>query len=112
MCVRPENSLAVLLEREVVNEAKEGLEKKEDEQSKTDDRVGIMHHPHVCRHVDADSGSGDIDDIGDHLENAVNQPQSAEVAKTDHDASRWEEETEGHCGANGMGSDHLVDPEK
>lgn len=111
MPVRPNDPSAVLLEHDVVQEAKKGLEEEQDEEDDSDDRVGIMKCCSVRgarRHVDANREGGDVEDVGEDLEEAVDPPETWERSESDHDAANGEEEGEGERGEDGVRDDHGV----
>jgi hypothetical protein len=57
------------------------------------------------RHPDSHSDSGEKDDEGDELEDAVDEPEASEGENADHDAAGWEEEAERDCCADGVSGD-------
>jgi hypothetical protein len=97
VCVGPEGAARVLLELHVVDEAEKRLEEEECEDEDADDGVGVrqevdgqvLHHPH------AEAEGGCVDDVGDELEDAVDEPRAAEGAQADEDGADGEEEDEG-----------------
>ena len=111
MPVRPHDPSAVLLEHDVVQEAKERLEEEQDEEDDSNDRVGFMKSDSVWgarHHIDADSEGGDVEQVGEDLEEAVNPPEAGEGSESDYDAADGEEEGEGERGEDGVRDDHGV----
>ena len=63
VCVRPEDSLAVFLKREVVDETQEWLQEEQQEANYADDWVLVVHHVDMCRHPDSHGEGGDVYDV-------------------------------------------------
>lgn len=49
----------------------------------------------ALRHGDAEGEGGDVEDVGEGLEDAVDPPQAGEGGEADDDAADGEEEAEG-----------------
>lgn len=75
MAVRPNDSSVVFLESEVVNEAQDWLEEKKHEQDDANDGMCVVHGAqiagHVLNHVDSHCESGDVEEVGKELEEAM-----------------------------------------
>ena len=56
----------------------------------------VVEHVDVVRHPDAHGEGGDVDDVSEDLEEAVDEPEAAEGEEADHDAAGWEEDAECH----------------
>lgn len=110
VAVGPDDAAAVLLEHDVVQEAEEGLEEEQDEEDDADDGVGVVQGAGVGGglrdHVDADGKGGDVEEVGEELEEAVHPPEAWEGGEADEDAADGEEEGEGEGGEDGVGDDH------
>ncbi|KAI6890153.1 hypothetical protein KC325_g219 [Hortaea werneckii] len=69
------------------------LEEEQDEEDDSDDGMGFMKGYSVRGardHVDADRKGGDVEHIGEDLEEAVNPPEAGEGGESDHDAADGE----------------------
>ena len=61
MSVGPDNTFAVLLECEVVDESEERLKEEQNEDDDADDWMCFVHHARVSCHVQAHCESGDVE---------------------------------------------------
>jgi hypothetical protein len=80
MTVRPDSSAIMFLELEVMYETKDRLEKEQNEDNDTNDRVVIVEHVdwYVVDHPNADTECCDVYDIRKELKQAVDKPNAAE----------------------------------
>jgi hypothetical protein len=110
MPVRPDSSATVFLKLDMVDEAKDRLEEQQDEDDDADDWVVCVADVvwYIVDHVNTDTKANNVNDIGKELEDAMDEPNSPECAKANHDGSHWEEDDECERGQNAMGNENLL----
>lgn len=97
MSVRPDRAAMVLLERKVMQQPQDGLEEQQSEDDDADDGVVVADQTHrdAVNNPDADAKGRDVHEVGEDLEDAVDEPQAAERGQADEDGAHGEEDDEG-----------------
>lgn len=101
--IAPYNPSAMLLEHDMVQEAQNRLEEKQNEQDNADDRMGLARDTDMRRHVDTNTERSNVKQVCECLYRSMNEPESSKVPKANQDCADWEEEDKCRCCKHSMG---------
>ena len=110
MAIGPHSPPTVLLKLNMVDETEDRLEEQQDENDDADDGVVVVEqvHGNIVDHPDADAKRSNVDEVGEELEYAVDDPYAAEGAEADEYGTEGEEEDECEGGEDAVGCDEFA----
>lgn len=110
MAVRPDCAAIVFLVLHVVDDTKYWLEEKQDEHDDADNGMIVVQQVvrDVVDHPNTKAERDNVRDVCEELEDAVDEPDTAEGAQADKDGASWEEENKGEGCENAVGYQHLL----
>lgn len=110
MTIRPDCATIVFLVLDMMHKAKDRLEEEQDEHNDADDRMVVVQQVvgNVVHHPYAKAKGDNICDVREELEDAMDEPDAAEGAKTNENGANGEKEYKSKSSEDAMCGQHLL----